>query len=208
METIERRQTVKKHRFTVEEFQKMGEAGIFGEIDRVELMDGEVVEMSPPGWRHAWYVRQLTRMLAGFAETQRAQRGEDYEVSIQDPLVTDEHGQPQPDAMLMKPVPPGRLPNFQDALLVIEVSDSTLSYDKNTKLPRYAAAGIPEVWISDIQTETIEVHSDPTPDGYRKTIRHGRAERIESATLPGLAFDANQIHPPKDPAQEARDGNN
>ncbi|MGH3086372.1 MAG: Uma2 family endonuclease [Rubrobacteraceae bacterium] len=198
METTERRQTVKKHRFTVEEFHKMGEAGIFAEDSRVELIDGEVFEMSPPGWRHAWYVRQLTLMLVRFAENRRSQNGENYEVSVRDPLVTDEHGRPQPDAMLMKLVPPGRLPNFEDALLVVEVSDTALSHDKNIKLPRYAAAGIPEVWIFNLQTEAIEVHSDPTPDGYRKTVRYGRTERVESATIPDLAFDANEIMPPEE----------
>lgn len=199
MDTMQRQQTVKKHRFTVEEFRMMGEVGIFGEEGRVELIDGEVFEMSPPGWRHAWYVRQLTLMLVRFAESRKSQRGEDYEVSVQDPLIISEHGQPQPDATLMRPVPPGRLPNLEDALLVIEVSDTTLAYDRNTKLPRYAAAGVPEAWIFDLKTETVEVHSEPTPDGYRKTIRYGRTERVESATVPDLAFDANEIMPPKAP---------
>lgn len=202
METIEREETAKKHRFTIEEFRIMGEAGIFGEEERVELIDGEVFEMSPPGWRHAWYVKRLNRMLTRFVED-RARRGENYEVSIQDPLVTDEHGQPQPDAMLMKPVPPGRLPNLEDALIVVEVSDTTLAYDKNIKLPRYAAAGIPEVWICNLGAGAIEVHSDPTSDGFRKTIRFGRNERVESATIPDLAFGANEVMPPEEAEPES-----
>ncbi|MBA2377934.1 MAG: Uma2 family endonuclease [Actinomycetota bacterium] len=204
METIERTQTVKKHRFTVEEFRMMGEAGIFGEESRVELIDGEVIEMSPPGWRHVWYVKQLNRMLTRFAEDRRSRHGDGYEVSVQDPLVMDEHGQPQPDLMLMKGVPPGRLPNTGDALIVIEVSDTSLAYDRKTKLPRYAAAGVPEVWIYDIEAETIEVHSTPTPDGYRKTLRYGRTDHLESTTIPGLAFDTNDIFPPKEPEPDEK----
>ncbi len=210
METIERRQTVKKHRFTVEEFHKMGEAGIFGEDDRVELIDGEVMEMSPPGWRHAWCVRQLNRMLARFAEDRRSQRGDLYEVSVQDPLVTGEHGQPQPDLALIKEPPPGRLPNAGDVLIVVEVSDSSLSYDKNTKLPRYAAAHVPEAWILDLQTNAIEIHSDPSPDGYRQTIRRKCGEKIESATIPALTLDASEILPSTNTgtaSDEARDEN-
>jgi Uma2 family endonuclease len=202
METIERTQTVKKRRFTVEEFRIMNEAGIFGEDDRVELIDGEVVEMSPPGRLHAWCVRQLTRLLVRFAEDRRSRHGENYEVSIQDPLITGEHSQPQPDAMLIKSVPPTRLPNLDDALLVVEVSDTTLAYDRNTKLPKYATAGIPEVWILDLQSDTIEVHSDPSSDGFRKTIRFKPGDKIESDTLPGLALDASEILPQKDTKPE------
>ncbi|MBA2692299.1 MAG: Uma2 family endonuclease [Rubrobacter sp.] len=199
METIERQQTVEKRRFTVEEFHKMGEVGIFGEDERVELIDGEVVKMSPPGWRHAWCVRQLNRILVRFAEERRSQRGDLYEVSVQDPLVTGEHGQPQPDLALIREPPPGRLPNAGDVLIVVEVSDSSLAYDTNIKLPRYAAASVPEVWILDLQANSIEVHSDPTPDGYRKTLRLKHGEKVESSTIPGLDFDASEVLPPKDP---------
>ncbi len=191
MKTIERHQTVKKHRFTVEEFHKMGEAGIFGEDDRVELIDGEVMEMSPAGWRHVWSVNALTMLLASQAQGR-------YVVSVQNPLTISEHGQPQPDLVLIKDLPPGRLPTPADSLLAVEVSDSSLAYDRNIKLPRYAAAGVPEVWILNLQANSIEVHSDPTPDGYRKTIRHNHGERVESATVPALAFDANEVLPPKD----------
>jgi Uma2 family endonuclease len=192
MKTIQRQQTVKKHRFTVEEFHKMGEAGIFGEDERVELIDGEVVEMSPMGWRHIWRVNALNMFLTSMAQGR-------YLVSVQNSLVVDEHGEPQPDLVLIKEPPPGRLPNTGDALVAVEVSDTTLAFDKNIKLPRYAAAGIPEVWISGLQTETIEVHSTPTPDGYRKTIRYGRADRLESTTIPSRTFDTNEIFPPKAP---------
>src|SRR4051794_36474075 len=81
--------------------------------------------------------------------------GSRYVVSVQNPLIISEHGEPQPDLVLIRDLPPGRLPTPGDVLLVVEVSDTTLTYDKNVKLPRYAAAGIPEVWVLNLQNEAI-----------------------------------------------------
>ncbi len=191
MDIIERQEAVRKYRFSVEEFHKMGEAGIFSEDDRVELIDGEVVRMSPIGWRHMWCVNALTMLLARLA------RGR-YVVSVQNPLIISEYGEPQPDVVLIKDLPPGRLPTPDDVLLVVEVSDTTLAYDKNVKLPRYAATGVPEVWILNLQSEVIEVHSESEPDGYRKTAHYKRGERVGSATISDLAFDADEVLPPKE----------
>jgi len=195
MDTLEQQQAVRKYRFTVEEYHRMGEAGIFHEDDRVELIDGEVMRMSPLGWRHVWCVNALTMLLAGLA------RGR-YVVSVQNPLVMSEHGEPQPDLVLVRDLPPGRLPTPADVVLVVEVADNTLSYDRNIKLPRYAATGVPEVWLLNLQNDTTEVHSEPGTEGYRKTVRFARGERVESATLPGLAFDADEAIPPREPKPE------
>lgn len=192
METVKQQQAVRKYRFTVEEFHKMGEAGIFSKDERVELIDGEVLKMSPIGWRHMWCVNALNMLLARLA-------GGRYVVSVQNPLIISEHGEPQPDLVLIRDLPPGRLPTPGDVLLVVEVSDTTLTYDKNVKLPRYAAAGIPEVWVLKLQNEAIEVHSEPGPDGYRKTVRYARGERVESATISDLAFDTDGVLPPREP---------
>ena len=191
MARIVEQQAVKRRRFTVEEYRKMGEAGIFHEDDRVELIDGEVVEMSPIGWRHMWCVNALTMLLARLAQGR-------YVVSVQNPLTISEHGEPQPDLVLIKDLPPGRLPTPEDVLLVVEVSDTTLAYDRNVKLARYAEAGIPEAWLTDLSEDRFEVHSEPGSDGYRKTARYSRGERVESATL-SLAFDADEVLPPKEP---------
>lgn len=177
---------VKKHRFTVEEYHKMGEAGIFGEDDRVELIDGEVVEMTPIGWRHARCVSRLTMLLARFA-------GGRYVVSVQNPLTISEHGEPQPDLVLHEEPPPGRLPASEDVLLVVEVSDTTLAYDRNVKLPRYARAGIPEVWIVDLQKETIEVHASPVGERYTRVRRYGREDELRSETVPDLILPVGEI---------------
>ncbi len=101
--------------------------------------------------------------------------------------------------MLVTDLPLGRLPTPADVVLVVEVADTTLAYDRNIKLPRHAAAGVPEVWLLNPQNDTIEVHSEPGPEGYRKNVRFARGERVESITLPDLAFDADEVLPPKEP---------
>ena len=175
---------VERRRFTVEEYHKMGEAGIFGEGDRVELVDGEVVEMNPFGWRHARSVRRLNVRLVRAA-------GDRYAVGVQDPITLSEYGEPQPDLVVHEEPPPGRLPRPEEVLVLMEVSDSTPSYDRNVKLPRYARAGIPEVWIVDLQGETVERYNDPREDEYRRTERARRGEGLASETLSGLLVPAN-----------------
>ena len=175
---------VERRRFTVEEYHKMGEAGIFGEGDRVELMDGEVVEMNPIGWRHARSVRRLTVRLVRAASDR-------YAVGVQNPITLIEYGEPQPDLAIHNEPPPGRLPGPQEGLLVVEVSDFTLSYDKNVKMPRYARAGIPEVWIVDLQGETVERYNDPREDEYRRIERDRQGEELSSEALPGLLIPVN-----------------
>ena len=177
-------QAVAKRRFTVGEYHKMGEAGIFREDDRVELIDGEVVEMNPIGWRHARSVSRLTMRLVRAAS-------EHLIVGVQNPITLSQHGEPQPDLMIHNEPPPGRLPGPEEVLVLIEVSDSTLSYDKNVKLPRYARAGIPEVWIVDLHGETVERHNDPRDDVYRRTEKARRGEELASEALPGLLISAN-----------------
>jgi Uma2 family endonuclease len=183
---------VKKHLFTVDEYHRMGEAGIFGEDDRVELIDGEVVEMSPIGWRHVWTVNRLNTLLVGWSAGR-------YVASVQNPVILSLHGEPQPDLVLIRAQPVGRLPGPEDALLVIEVADTSLEYDRERKLPLYAWVGIPEVWILDLRNDAVEVYSEPAADRavYARTERHGRGERVASATLPDLTFDVAEVLPPE-----------
>ncbi len=177
---------VERHRFTVEEYHKMAEAGLFSEDDRVELIDGEIVEMTPIGWRHANCVNDLTMFLTSFA------RGR-YVVSVQNPLTISDHGEPQPDLVLLKRRPRGRLPDPDDVALLIEVSDTTLAYDRDVKLPRYARAGIPEVWIVDLEGRRIEAHSAPSADGYGTSREFGPGERVSSASVEGLSLPVDEI---------------
>ena len=85
---------------------------------------------------------------------------------------------------------------------MVEVADTSLAFDRDVKLPRYAQHGIPEVWLADLNADRFEVHSEPGADGYHKTIRYTRGERVASAALPGLAFDANGVLPPMEPEPE------
>lgn len=183
-----------KRRFTVEEYRKMGEAGIFHEDDRVELIDGEVVEMAAIGARHVESVMRLNRILSRWAlET----GDENVFVSVQNPMVLSEFGEPQPDLALVKrdegrsgtPVP-------EDILLVVEVADSSLAYDRNVKLPRYAGVGVPEAWIVNLNKDEIEVHSGPRGGKYAKTTLIKRGETVVSVTLENLSFTADGALPP------------
>ncbi|MCA1687903.1 MAG: Uma2 family endonuclease [Actinobacteria bacterium] len=185
-----------RHRFTAEEYRKMGEAGIFSEDDRVELIDGEVVEMTPIGWRHAQCVTRLNTLLARFAGEQ-ALAGRRYEISVQNPVALSRHREPQPDLALLESLPPGRLPGPAEVALVVEVADTSVAYDRECKLPLYAGAGIPEAWLIDLNADVIEVHSEPEPAGYRRITRLQREGRVVSITLPGLAFDVAEVLPPE-----------
>lgn len=183
-----------RHRFTVEEYRLMGEAGIFSEDDRVELIDGEVLEMAPIGDRHIESVMRLNRLLSLWALGT-----EDTElfVSVQNPLSLSGHWEPQPDLTVVRRGQ-GRLgaPVPEDVLLVVEVAATSLVHDRDRKLPLYAEAGITEAWIVDLHADVIEVYSRPGPAGYAQSTRFRRGERIVSANLPDLAFDAAEALPP------------
>jgi Uma2 family endonuclease len=143
---------IKRHRFTVEEYHKMGEAGLLSEDDRVELIDGEIVDMAPVGTRHLACVVALNHL---FVEAS----GGRYFVSVQNPVALGERNEPQPDLSLLRTRPDptaARPPGPGDVFLVVEVSDTTLAYDRDVKLPRYAQAGVPEVWIVDLEGRRVE----------------------------------------------------
>jgi Uma2 family endonuclease len=181
---------VAKHRFTVEEFRKMGEAGIFAEDDRMELVEGEIVEMTPIGWRHVESVNALTGVLADLRGTGR------FVVSVQNPLVLGEHGEHYPDLVLYREGVRGRVPEAGDALVVVEVADTSVSYDRNIKLPLYAHAGVPEAWLVDLRAGVVEVHSGPRTGGYGSVRMYARGEVVRSATLAEVvAFGADEVLP-------------
>ena len=170
--------TVKRHRFTVREYHTMVEAGLLSEDDRVELVDGEIVEMTPIGTRHLACVVALNHLLVDAADGR-------YFVSVQNPIILNEDNEPQPDLSLLKtrPEPTGELPGPQDVLLVIEVSDTTLGYDRGVKLPRYVHNGIPEVWIVDLQSQLVEIYSEPSSEGYRASRTANVGDPARAATI-------------------------
>jgi Uma2 family endonuclease len=180
-------QEVTRRRFTVHEYHRMGEVGILHEDDRVELIEGEIVEMASIGTRHFTCVNGLTRLLVRGV-------GDAAIVSVQNPVRLDERTEPQPDLGVLR-VRDYResLPMPEDVLFLIEVSDTTLSYDRGVKLPLYARAGIPEVWIVDLASELIERHTVPSANGYRSFLRAQRGETIEPAALPELAIRVDAV---------------
>ena len=175
-------------RFTVEEYQRMAEAGILGEDDRVELLDGRIVEMMPIGEPHAACVRRLTNLLA-----ERA-RGRAI-VDVQDPVYLDRWSLPQPDVTLLRPRSDFYTshPRPEDLLLVVEVADTSLGYDRDEKFPRYAAGGITEAWLVDLEGDRIEVHREPGPEGYARIRSVTRGAELEVAGLPGVMLRADEI---------------
>ena len=180
---------VAKHYFTVEQFERMGEAGIFAEDARLELIEGEIVEMSPIGSRHAACVKRLSMH---FSRT----LGDKFIISTQDPIHLDDFTQPQPDVALLQPREDfyeSAHPKPQDVLLLIEVSDTTVDYDRMVKLPLYAKAGIPEVWIIDLPAELIEIYSVPSEGAYGTWAEVKRSEQARSQTITTLSIPADMI---------------
>jgi Uma2 family endonuclease len=180
---------VKRHRFTAEEYRAVAEAGVLGEDDRVELVDGEIVDMAPIGTRHLACVVSLNHLLV-----ERSQGR--WFVSVQNPVRLGEHDEPQLDLSLLRRRPDPEAaapPGPGDVLLVIEVSDATLSYDRNVKLHLYARAGVLEAWIVDLAGRKVEVHSDPGPGGYRSIRSFAAGERIVSATVGGLYIPVDEV---------------
>lgn len=161
------------HRFTAAEFQRMGQTGVFGEDSRLELIEGEVVEMAPIGPEHANRVARLNELLVlAFAGRAIVNPG--------NPLLLDPHSEPEPDFALLKPRPggyAGRHPVPEDVLLIVEVADTSLLYDRQRKVPLYARHGIPEVWLVSLPEQTVTVYQSPAAAGYQveRELRRGEA---------------------------------
>ena len=176
-------------RFSVSEYHRMVEAGILGEDDRVEFVEGVIVEMAPMGSRHAACIRRLEAFLNKHTR-------EIGIVSTQCPIRLDDASEPEPDIALLKARDDfyaREHPGPGDVLLAIEVSDTSLEYDTAVKLPLYARASIPETWLINLTTETIEVHSRPASGEYRQTLRAKRGETLRSEAISGLEIDAGGV---------------
>lgn len=158
---------LRRHRLSVAQYHRMGEAGIFAPDARVELIEGELVEMAPIGTRHASTVNRLNRLLV-------AATGKQAVVTVQNPLRLGDHSEPQPDLLLLRPREDfyaAAHPVATDVLLLIEVADSTARLDREIKLPLYARHGVAEVWIVDLDARLLLVHRDPAGDTYAETQR-------------------------------------
>jgi len=172
-----------RHRFTADEYQQMGVSGIFHEDDRVELLDGDIVEMSPLGSRHVRSVNCLNMLLAP-ALVGRAI------VQVQSSLRLDAYWEPQPDIAILRQREDdyvSGLPTGADVLLLIEVVDSSRAYDR-VKLPAYARSGIPEVWFVDLQDQVLLSHRQPSGVEYRIVQRFRIGDTITPEAFPDITW--------------------
>jgi Uma2 family endonuclease len=175
--------------FTVDDYHRLADVGILTEDDRVELIDGEIIKMSPIGSRHVGCVNRLNAVLS-----QRA--GSLAIVSVRNPIHIDEYTEPEPDIALLRQRSDfysNSLAVPEDVLLIIEVADTSLEYDRTVKLATYARAGIPEVWIVDLEGEGIEAWSEPVNRVYQIVRRAGRGRELIPEKILGATVRVDEV---------------
>jgi Uma2 family endonuclease len=180
---------VAHHRFSTHDYHRMAETGILTSEDRVELLNGEIVEMSPIGRRHASVVTRLTLMFADALKGRAIPWG-------QNPIQLDDLSEPQPDVSLLRPradIYSESLPRPDEVLLLIEVADSSGVKDREIKLPMYARAGIAEVWIVDLIDSTVTVHREPVGENYRQVRRAAGNESISPAAFADVVVNVGEL---------------
>ncbi|MDQ3624679.1 MAG: Uma2 family endonuclease [Verrucomicrobiota bacterium] len=180
------------YRFTVEEWHKLGEAGIFAEDDRVELLDGEIILMSPIGSRHAAAMANLTEVMV-----EKSRRR--YLVAPGNPVEADRHSEPVPDLMLLPRSCHNarRHPLTKDIHLIIEIADSSLGHDRRRKLKKYARTGAPEYWIVNLRQDVIEVYRGPHEDTYLEQLTFAAGQKVNPQAFPDVEVAVDEIIPPR-----------
>jgi Uma2 family endonuclease len=177
------------YRFTVDDYHRMAEVGLLAEDERVELIGGEIIAMAPIGSRHAACVNRLTRLLSSAV-------GEDVIVAVQNPVRLDAHTEVQPDIALLrarKDFYADSYPEPNDVLLIVEVAETSMTYDRTVKLGLYGGAAITEVWLVDLSADRVAVHRAPTSHGYQEVSQLEAGDHLSSATLPHLELEASAI---------------
>jgi len=181
---------LRRYRFTVDEYERLGQAGVLTQCDRVELLDGDIVEMTPIGDRHASVVARLTSLFAG-------RLGDRATVWPQNPVrLRVVRSMPQPDVVLLRPrtdfYASGK-PDPDDVLLLIEVMDTSVDTDRRVKLPLYARAGIAETWLLDLQTDRVETFRRPTTTGYGQSATFRRGQRLSPQAFADLVLTVDDL---------------
>jgi Uma2 family endonuclease len=179
----------RRHRLTVEDYYRMAEVGILDHEARVELIEGEIIDMAPPGSPHAAAVHRLAEILI------RALNGR-ANVLVQNPVRLSNFSEPQPDIALLKrrdDFYSANHPRPEDVLLIVEVAASSLAYDRNRKLPLYARHGIPEMWLVDLEHRRLSRHRAPQHGAYTIADEPALAAPLEVAALPGVSFDLGRL---------------
>ena len=180
---------VSRYSFTIDEFAKMGEIGIFTEDDRVELIDGQVRELPRITPLHAAIVTRLNATLIKVLNRSAI-------VSVQNPVQLDLHNETLPDTAIIKArgdYYKTAHPGPGDTLLVIEAADSSLAYDLYEKAPLYAKSMIPELWVVDLEAKVVRVFTQPGPSGYANESVMQRGETVTSTSVEGLRVEVNEI---------------
>jgi Uma2 family endonuclease len=176
-------------RFTVHEYHAMGRAGILHPDERVELIEGEVVPVPPIGSRHGGVVDRLNRLFVRAA-------GDNAIVRVQGAVRLSEYSEPQPDLALLRARDDfytRAQPTGYDTLLLVEVSHTSASFDRNVKLPLYAAAGVPEVWLVDLEADAIEVYRVPEGSAYREQATYSGRDTVATTALEGLEVRVEDV---------------
>ena len=182
---------LRRHRITVDDYHRMAEVGLLAPDARVELVDGEIIDMAPIGRSHLSVVDQLNRLFVLAVDDEAI-------VRVQGSIRLGQMSEPQPDLIILRPRADFYRSEFaigEDTLLVIEVSDTSLRYDREIKMPLYARHGVPEAWIVDVNNDQLLVFSRPEEGAYREQQAITRPGRMNLVALPGLSVDLSALFP-------------
>jgi Uma2 family endonuclease len=178
-----------KHRFSVKEYYRMAETGVLHPDARVELLDGEIIDMSPVGPFHGGVVSRLTRLFTLLSKDR-------WLLGPQNPLRLNDHSEPEPDVMLLKPAPDDyttRHPQPEDVSLLVEISDSSLAIDVEKKLPLYGRAGVAEVWIVNLEETLLGVYREPHFNGYASKAVLRAGDQARPLAFPDAVVDVAEL---------------
>jgi len=180
---------LQKWHFNVEQYYRLAEVGVLQPDDRVELIEGEIIRMSPIGSPHASSVAKLIHVFSKMESL-------DLMLWVQNPVRLDDFSEPVPDVALLKPrgdFYAEHHPTPEDVRLIIEVADTTLLTDRDVKVPLYARFGISEVWIVNLQQKLIEVYDEAVDGRYRQQLNFELGDIVTSAKIPGLTLKVDDI---------------
>ena len=179
----------RRHRLTVDDYYRMAEVGILAPVVRVELIDGEIIDMAPPGSLHAATVHRLNEILTRAVESRAT-------VLVQNPVRLSEHSEPQPDLALLRrreDFYAEHHPRAADVLLVIEVAHTSLHFDRDTKMPLYAGHGIPEAWLVDLRGRRLVRHRAPEQGSYTLVDQPDLGVALSVSALSGVAVALQRL---------------
>ena len=195
-------QTPEPRKFTVAEYYRMSEVGILGPEERVQLIEGEIIVMPPIGPGHSGKLMRSSHLFHGLAAGR-------FLVQTQNPLPLDDGSEPEPDVMLLRPRADyydTAHPTPADTFLVIEVSDSTLEYDRRHKAHIYGRAGVAQTLVLNLPEDCIENFTEPGPQGYGRHTIHRRGDKIRLIALPDLELAVEDLLPPRPAAATEESG--